>query len=130
MKHFEPFTYKGFTLIEVMVALGIVAVGLLAISTALTNSIDVSQQLDARTTANWVASNRMAELRMNRSFTTGGSQSSQENMAGQDWKIVDNYFSTEDPNIVRVVIEVFVDGEDFPVSTNVGFLARYKPPTQ
>ena len=110
-----------------MVALGIAAIGLLALATALSRSVSVTEQIEVKTIANWVASNRFAELRMNRLFTASGTAQSDEKMAGRDWKIVDHYFSTADPNIVRVLIEVYSTEKDFPDTSNVGYLARYKP---
>ena len=110
-----------------MVALAVVSIGLLAISKALSHSIDVAQQLESRTIANWVASNRMAELRMNRIFTAAGSTIQEQTMAGRNWKIIDTYFGTQDPNISRVTVEVFEDESEQKIYSVVGFLARYKP---
>ena len=117
----------GFTLLEVLIALGIAAVGLIAISSTLDSSVSVAERLESQTVATWVASNRMAELRMNRDFISSGSNISNQKMAGRDWKIIENYFATEDPNISRVVVEVSVEGEEFRVVQQVGYLARYKP---
>jgi general secretion pathway protein I len=118
----------GFTLLEVMVALGIAAIGLLALATALSRSVSVNQQIEVKTIANWVASNRFAELRMNRQFSSSGTAVSDEKLAGREWKIVDHYFSTADPNVVRVLIEVYELESEFPGTSNVGYLAKYKPP--
>ena len=118
----------GFTLIEIMVALAVVAIGLLAMSESLTRSVDLAIQLEIRTIANWVGSNRMAELRMNRDFTASGSSSSQQQMAGQDWRVVDNFYGAADPDIARVEVEVFNETVESPVSTNIGYIARYKAP--
>ena len=98
-----------------MVALGIAAIGLLALSTALSRSVSVTEQIEVKTIANWVASNRFAELRMNRLFTASGTAQSDEKMAGRGLgKIVDHYFSTADPNIVRVLIEVLRSRKRLP----------------
>jgi general secretion pathway protein I len=118
----------GFTLIEIMVALAVVAIGLLATSEALTRNVNLATQLEMRTIANWVGSNRMAELRMNRDFTASGSSSSQQQMAGRDWRVVDNFYGTADPDIVRVEVEVFDETVASSVSTNIGYISRYKAP--
>jgi len=125
----NPPSYKGFTLIEVMVALAIAAIGLLAISKSLATSVDIESKLESRMIANWVSSNKMAELRLNRFFSSGGTDISYEKMAGRKWKVVENYITTADPNIIRVVIEVFEDGKDEAIVQNTGFLGRYKPST-
>jgi len=111
-----------------MVALAVVAIGLLATSEAMTRNVDLASQLEMRTIANWVGSNRMAELRLNRDFTGSVSSASQQQMAGQDWRVVDNFHGTADPDIARVVVEVYHESMETPVSTNIGYIARYKPP--
>ena len=50
-----------------------------------------------------------------------------EKMAGNEWRIVDNYYPTQDPNIVRVVVEIFEgDTVELPVIASIGFLANHK----
>ena len=82
----------GFTLLEVLVALAIVSVGLLSVSSSLTQSISVTSGIEERTIATWLVGNRMSELRMERAFTSSGSSSSETKMAGRKWNIVENYF--------------------------------------
>ena len=123
--------FYGFTLLEVMVALAIAAIGLVAVSKAMTQSVDLAGQLQTRTIASWVASNRMAMLRMERQFTQVGSKTSEQIMAGQHWEVIEEYFSTSDPNISRVSVKVFHESDrDRVLATSVGFLARYKPAKQ
>lgn len=110
-----------------MVALAVVSIGLVALSKALTQRVEIAQQLELRTVASWVASNRMAELRMNRRFSASGSNINHQQMAGISWRIVDNFFATPDPNIARVVVEVFTQEVEIPLSSNIGYLARHKP---
>ena len=117
----------GFTLIEVMVALAIAAIGLLAISKSLTTSVDIETKLEARIIANWVASNRMSELRLNRFFSNGGTDISYQTMGGRKWKVVEQYLSTSDPNIIRIVLDVYEDGGEESILSNTGFLGKYRP---
>ena len=114
----------GFTLIEVMIALAVAAIGLMAVAAAQTRSLDIQDALETRTYAAWVASNRMAEIRMERFFSTGGSASSSLTMAGQQWTIVETFFSTPDPDIARITVEVFRDEESVPVVVETGYLGR------
>ncbi len=121
----------GFTLLEVMVALAIAAVGLGAVSKAISQNVDVAAQLEERTLANWVASNRMAEIRMQRLYRAGGSQKGQVEMAGRSWVVEEEYNGTRDPNIARVTIRVFAAGsEGRPGAVDTGYIARYKPPVK
>lgn len=110
-----------------MVALAVAAIGLGAISKSMISNVDVAAKLKHRTLATWVASNRMAELRMYRQFTSSGSRSGEAEMAGLDWKIDEKYSATADPNIARVDIEVFYEADDRAAASLTGYLARYRP---
>jgi len=121
---------SGFTLLEVMVALAVAAIGLGAISKSMTSNVDVTGRLKQRTLATWVASNRLAELRMNRQFTQNGSQSGKAEMGGLPWRIEERYTATPDPNISRVDVSISPEGEEESVVTMSGYLSRYKPDSQ
>ncbi len=55
---------RGFTLIEVLVALAIVAIGMAALLSALSSSADSASYLRDKTFAEWVALNRIEEVRL------------------------------------------------------------------
>jgi len=115
----------GFTLLEVLVALAIISVGLLSVSTALSRAITINEGLEERTVAVWIAGNKMAELRMSRAFFASGENSSSVSLAGRNWKVVENYYSTSDPDIARVVVSVSIEGEESSILSSTGYLARY-----
>ena len=108
-----------------MVALAIAAIGLSAISKVQSQNIDIAYRLETKTIANWIASNRMAELRMNRRFQSSGTDVSYLNMASLDWRIVDNYFATADPNISRIQVQIFLRDSNTLINSSTGFLSRY-----
>jgi len=117
---------RGFTLLEVMVALAVAAIGLGAISKSMVGNVDVAGRLKLRTIATWVASNKMAELRMYRQFTSSGSRTGEVDMADIEWRVEEKYSATADPNISRVDIVVFSNSNDDPVANLTGYLARYR----
>ncbi|MEL7186669.1 MAG: type II secretion system minor pseudopilin GspI, partial [Pseudomonadota bacterium] len=55
---------RGFTLVEVLVALAIVALSLTAIVASIGQMIDSGNAMRERTYASWIAQNRIAELRV------------------------------------------------------------------
>jgi len=102
---------SGFTLIEVLVALAIVAVGIVATSKAVTRSIDVAQYTEDRILGTWVASNRISEIRLANRYeapSVGGS-SSEVVMGGRTWLVNESVSETGVENAVRVDVEVFTD---------------------
>ncbi len=121
---------RGFTLLEVLVALAIVSVGLLSVSTALSRAVTVNESLEERTVGVWIVGNKMAELRMSREFSASGENSSSVSMAGRNWKVLETYYSTSDPDIARVVVSVFIEGEEDSILNSTGYLARYVAPGQ
>jgi len=107
---------RGFTLIEVLIAMAIVAVGVLAASKVVTNSIFVAQRTEDRTLGTWVASNRIAELRIAGRYELPPAGSSSENVAmgGRNWLVNQTISDTGVPGSVRIDVDVFADksGED------------------
>ena len=79
---------RGFTLIEVMVALAVVAVALPALLMTLSQQLDSVRYLEDRSHAQWVAANRLAELRLvsqARGSLQAGLIAGEEELAGRKW---------------------------------------------
>lgn len=81
-------TQRGFTLLEVMVALAIVGLALPALLFQVMSNVDNETYLRDKALAQWVAENRLAENRLTRRMGQGvlqGSASGVEHMAGAGW---------------------------------------------
>ena len=116
----------GFTLLEVLVALAIAAVGLAAVTKSMMQNIDVLQRLEERMLATWVASNRLAELRLERRFLRSGEHQGQAEFAGHTWLLREKYKGTDDPDLSRVDVSVFAEeGRERPSATLFGYISRY-----
>lgn len=76
----------GFTLVEVLVALVIVALGSAAVLSALTTGADSTARLRERSFAEWVASNRLVEARTSREAPKPGSSEGEVEFAGSTWQ--------------------------------------------
>ncbi|HET7922781.1 MAG TPA: type II secretion system minor pseudopilin GspI [Gammaproteobacteria bacterium] len=119
---------RGFTLIEVLIALAVLAIAMLAvIGTAGTGTRSAAELRD-ETWAHWVAMNEMTALRVAPTWPALGKQDGDADMAGRKWHWQVNVITTSDPDLLRVDIDVSAgDRPDQPVSSLTGFLGRPMP---
>jgi len=102
----------GFTLIEVLVALAIVAVALSAGMRAIAQGADGASSLKARTLALWVAENRLAQAQLDDPAPGPGTTTGEDAQAGMlfGWRrTVD-----PSPNPAFRKIEIVVAQDDQP----------------
>ena len=104
---------KGFTLIEVMVALAIVAVAMLAMVDSMTTHAHVSSELEEKVISGWVASNVVAEIRHNAKVDRikEGSTSDIIKMGGHRWRARTKITETDVEKVFLVNVEVFNMGD-------------------
>src|SRR5688572_28933903 len=77
--------HSGFSLIEVLVALTIVAIALSAIIRATAVMTGNTAHLKEKTCAHWIAMNRVAELRVTKAWPEVGNSSDDVVMFGEEW---------------------------------------------
>ena len=92
----------GFTLIEVLVALAIVAIGMTALMTALTSSAGTTIYMRDKTLAEWVALNQIEAVRLSLQRPQKGETDGDAEMAGRKWKWHQEVMETEVKGIMRV----------------------------
>jgi general secretion pathway protein I len=97
---------NGFTLVEVLVALAIVAIALLASGRAASLSAGATLDLKLRLLAGFVAENRMSELAARRAWPAPGIYEGAEQQAGIDFAWRSTVSSTPHPAFRRVEIVV------------------------
>jgi len=100
---------KGFTLIEVMVALAVITIGLAAVIKTVSSTTTNSIHLRDKTFAYWVAQNQLAEIELTASSPKKGFTDGEEKMAGVTWYWTRKIDGTEDPDTNRVEVSVRKD---------------------
>jgi len=120
---------SGFTLIEVMVALAVVAVALPALLITLSQQLDGMRYLEHRAHAQWVAANRLADLTLvlaANGTLQSGLISGSEDLAGQTWYWWSEGEQTPVPGFYRYRITVSdqEDGRLTPLHALDGYLAQ------
>ena len=115
----------GFTLLEVLVALVIVALGLLAAFGQVNQTLTVASRIREKTIANWVAVNEMTRLRLLGEFPAISSRSDEVEMARTNWRYTIKVVKTPVDAIRRIDISVARENRpDSVVTTLTGFLGR------
>jgi general secretion pathway protein I len=115
---------RGFTLIEVLVALAILAVALAAGSRASALMADSSSGLRERLLASWVAQNRLAELQARRTWPGAGTREGEAEQAGMQLAWRETVSTTPNPAFRRIEISVSRPGEAHRLAQLTGYLAR------
>jgi general secretion pathway protein I len=121
---------SGFTLLEVLVALAIVGLGMIAVFTQLNQSLLAASRLRDKTLAHWIAVDRITELRITGQFPEVSEQTDELEMARATWSYTVKVSQTPVEALRRVDVSVgFADTPDNIVATVTGFVGE-PPPTQ
>lgn len=116
---------RGFTLIEVLVALAVLALALGAAVRAAGDQARTQVLLRESSYARWVGANVVAETRINEPWPRLGTRDGQMRMAGSDWRWRLTVSDTPEQDLRRLDVEVFAGASSLdarsPVTTISGF---------
>jgi len=96
----------GFTLIEVMVALAILALGMMAVGKALNDYTVAATYVEEKTLASWIATNKLTELSIAPTWPSVGDYEEDVEFAGQQWRCEIVVEETPVTNLHRVDVSV------------------------
>ena len=96
----------GFTLIEVLVAVAILAVAMGALISGMARYADNAATLREKTLALWVAHNRLTELDLEPGWPSTGKSDGDVELAGIKWRWFVEVLETPDPDVRRIDIRV------------------------
>lgn len=103
---------RGFTLIEIMVALSILAISMVTIYKSVAGYVNNASHLEQRTFAQWVAVYVAEKERMTKPWPNlGKSDDVVEGYAGHDWFYRIEVLKNEAAWMRTVNVEVFIDEE-------------------
>lgn len=114
----------GFTLIEVMVALVIAALALVAVTASISQMVDAGMAMRDRTYASWIAQNRIAELRLENTEPEVSESSGEVEFAGIEWAWTATISETGVEFLYRADVEVSFAGSNDVIRTVTGFIGE------
>jgi len=125
---------RGFTLVEVVVALAIVAIGMLAVFKTIGDTTHNVTELRDRSFAAWIADNRITEIRISGEMPSVEQTAGEVEFAGRRWHWITKVSQTQVQGMRRIDVSVRRDGdpEDSSLVTLAGFVgatATASPPT-
>jgi len=114
---------RGFTLIEVLAALVIVALGMMGVIQAVSQTVSNGSYLRDRTLAHWIAMNRLTEVRIAGEVPEIDESSGEVEYAGQRWRWSMDVQQTPVESLRRIDVSVrrAEADEDSRLATVTGF---------
>lgn len=116
---------RGFTLLEILVALAVIAIALAAIVGETAQRLGTAARLTDRTLAHWVAMNQVAEQQLSAEWPAAGVTTGTVDLAGREWYWSRKVSITEDADVRRLDVEVrAARDEEPPRASVIAYLER------
>jgi general secretion pathway protein I len=114
---------RGFTLIEVVVALAILGIGMLAVFKTIGDTVNNVDVLRDRSFAEWIADNRITEIRISGEMPSVEETAGELEYAGRRWHWVTKVSQTQVQGLRR--IDVSVRRDEDPENSSIVTLAGF-----
>lgn len=115
---------RGFTLLEVLVALVVATLALGGVLASVSQMADSGLAMRERTYANWIAQNKIAELRLANVIPKVSESNGEIQFGGQEWAWTANVAETGVENLFRVDVDISRPGDDAIIRSVVGFIGE------
>jgi general secretion pathway protein I len=119
---------SGFTLLEAMVALVIVALGMMAVNGQLNRYVVAASFIEEKTLASWIATNEITALSVAASWPNLGKSDEDVEFATRKWRCHIEVSATDVQNLRRVDVSVTLADAPERVLHKVSGLIEPPPP--
>jgi len=120
--------WAGFTLLESLVALAIVALGMTAVQTQLNRYVVSANYIELKTLASWIATNQITELSIAPEWPALGDSEAELDFARRRWLWRAEVSETPVENLRRVDLSVSLAEDPERVFNTVSALLEPPPP--
>ena len=105
-------------------ALVIVAISLSAVIASISQMVQVATAMQERTYANWIAQNKIAELRLSNAPPEVSRADDEVHFANMDWALTTTISETGVDKLYRIDVAVFYAGSEHSIRTVSGFVGE------
>ena len=125
-----PRQIAAFTLIEVMVALTIVALSLSAVVASVSQMVMAATAMQERTYASWIAQNQISAIRLSNETPEVSETNDEVTFASIEWAITTTISETGVENLYRIDVAVSYLNDEYAIRTVTGFVGEPGIPGQ
>jgi len=116
---------RGFTLVEVVVALAIVVVAFLAMYGSVQQMVASTTLLQEKTIGSWIAFDQITQLRIGGEFPDADKREGEIEMAGSNWLYSIEFSDTASADVKQVIVRVSPESDpDNQIGLATGALLR------
>ncbi len=115
----------GMTLIEVLVALALLAITGVALMSSINGALKSTDLMQEKTLAHWIAMNKAADLQMRTKWPDLGIKRDEVEMVGREWHVEVTTKASRQPKLREVIIKVKDDpSESYSLALLTLYLAE------
>lgn len=118
--------HHGFTLIEILVAMAIIAIAMSALVKASGDYTASAAYLKQKTLAHYVAMNELNKLQISNTWPALGTEKTTVKLASHDWAVTREILETADKSTQAARFTVFVNADSKqPITHLQGYLSQH-----
>jgi len=116
---------KGFTLLEVLLAMAVFAIAGVSLLGAAGNNFTNIGHLETKMLANWVASNQLVDSSLKQNWPPKNNEKGHVEMAGREWYWQQKVIKTTDKDMRAIVMEVrLAEGDEQALTSIMTYVSK------
>jgi len=121
----HPTGASGFTLLEVLVALAVFVISVVALHRLVSQSVSQTDYLERKVVALWIAQDTLTLLRLDGAWPAVGQSVANVRQMNQEWWVETRVSETSEPLLRRVDVRVGSGAEEATLFALHGFIGKH-----